>query len=134
MIKKIVKPCFRLNALMFSRFSSANGYYFHYGNQGIPHPEKVAKGGEDAFYADDNLLVVADGVGGWIELGIDSGKYSRELCKHIGKLWTENRELYKKKPKNLIINAAKLTKSEGSRYISIFYLILLSLKKAHAVF
>ena len=30
-----------------------------------PHPEKVARGGEDAYYASENLLIVADGVGGW---------------------------------------------------------------------
>lgn len=77
---------------------------------------------------------MADGVGGWIELGIDSGKYSRELCKKslkiylhlikniiffllnsIGNLWTTNPKNYRKKPKNLIIDSAKLTKSEGSR-------------------
>ena len=33
----------------------------------------------------------------------------------IGNLWTENRAVYKKKPKNLIIKGAKMTKSEGSR-------------------
>jgi len=26
------------------------------------------------------ILAVADGVGGWISYGIDSGKFSRELC------------------------------------------------------
>jgi protein phosphatase PTC7 len=31
----------------------------------IPHPDKVSKGGEDALYANDNILAVADGVGGW---------------------------------------------------------------------
>ena len=30
-----------------------------------PHPDKVYKGGEDAYYASDNLFIVADGVGGW---------------------------------------------------------------------
>jgi len=43
----------------------------------IPHPDKVAKGGEDACYTHENLLAVADGVGGWAEHGIDPGLYSK---------------------------------------------------------
>lgn len=31
----------------------------------IPHPEKMEKGGEDAFYASQRVIAVADGVGGW---------------------------------------------------------------------
>ena len=31
----------------------------------IPHPEKRAKGGEDACFVHDQLLTVTDGVGGW---------------------------------------------------------------------
>ena len=31
----------------------------------IPHIEKRARGGEDAYVSRDDLLVVADGVGGW---------------------------------------------------------------------
>lgn len=50
----------------------------------LPHPAKAAKGGEDAFFiAPDGLsLGVADGVGGWGELGIDAGAYARELMAH----------------------------------------------------
>ena len=43
----------------------------------IPHPEKVHKGGEDAFYVSDQILCVADGVGGWAKYGIDPGFYSK---------------------------------------------------------
>lgn len=50
----------------------------------IPHPSKAAKGGEDAIFVDDNLLVVADGVGGWAQYGVDPGIFSRKLCKLIG--------------------------------------------------
>jgi serine/threonine protein phosphatase PrpC len=47
----------------------------------IPHPAKVDKGGEDAFFiAESGLCVgVADGVGGWAEVGVDPGLYSSEL-------------------------------------------------------
>jgi len=60
----------------------------------IPHPQKAQKGGEDAFLITgspgtlpwlpethaqkdkrgelkDNLVAVADGVGGWVDSGID---------------------------------------------------------------
>ena len=40
--------------------------YFKFGSYMLPHPDKKGKGGEDAFVAAHNLMVVADGVGGWI--------------------------------------------------------------------
>ena len=43
----------------------------------IPHYEKRHKGGEDAYVATDKLIVVADGVGGWGEVGIDPGLFSK---------------------------------------------------------
>jgi protein phosphatase PTC7 len=46
----------------------------------IPHPSKAYRGGEDAFYASEKLLVVADGVGGWNTKGVDPSRYSRFLC------------------------------------------------------
>lgn len=38
------------------------------GATSIPHPQKVDKGGEDAFFIADNKMSigVADGVGGWV--------------------------------------------------------------------
>lgn len=38
---------------------------------------------EDSIYHSNSLLIIADGVGGWKELGIDSGVYSRTLCERI---------------------------------------------------
>ena len=43
----------------------------------IPHYEKRHKGGEDAYVANEKLIVVADGVGGWGEVGIDPGLFSK---------------------------------------------------------
>tara|TARA_A100001015_G_C14919168_1_gene683613 strand:- start:256 stop:1083 length:828 start_codon:yes stop_codon:yes gene_type:complete len=52
-----------------------------------PHPDKIIKGGEDSFFINCNnehtSIGVADGVGGWISEGIDSGLYSRELMSHV---------------------------------------------------
>jgi protein phosphatase PTC7 len=46
-----------------------------------PHPEKAYKGGEDAGFANENLLAVADGVGGWAQSGVDPALYSKNLIK-----------------------------------------------------
>ncbi|KAK3252757.1 hypothetical protein CYMTET_37963 [Cymbomonas tetramitiformis] len=50
----------------------------------IPHPDKKAKGGEDSYFISECgfTVGVADGVGGWAELGVDAGEYSRQLMKH----------------------------------------------------
>lgn len=45
----------------------------------IPHPEKIAKGGEDACFANEYILSAADGVGGWADSGVDPAIYSRKL-------------------------------------------------------
>ena len=53
----------------------------------IPHPDKVATGGEDAHFILDGsdrwAIGVADGVGGWAEVGVDSGVYSRFLMDKV---------------------------------------------------
>lgn len=46
----------------------------------IEHPEKIDRGGEDAFFALPNALGVFDGLGGSMKYGIDSGIYARELA------------------------------------------------------
>ncbi|MCI33790.1 putative protein phosphatase 2C 55-like, partial [Trifolium medium] len=47
----------------------------------LPHPAKVATGGEDAHFicADEQVIGVADGVGGWANVGVDAGLFAREL-------------------------------------------------------
>lgn len=49
----------------------------------IPHPSKVEKGGEDAYFvsADGKALGVADGVGGWSMHGIDPAIYAKSMMK-----------------------------------------------------
>mmetsp|Transcript_9604 Transcript_9604/g.30372 ORF Transcript_9604/g.30372 Transcript_9604/m.30372 type:complete len:261 (+) Transcript_9604:12-794(+) len=46
----------------------------------LPHPDKVATGGEDAWFARGSTFGVFDGVGGWAEQGIDPGLFSRALA------------------------------------------------------
>ncbi|KAL3630315.1 hypothetical protein CASFOL_023299 [Castilleja foliolosa] len=47
----------------------------------MPHPDKETTGGEDAHFicADEQVIGVADGVGGWADVGINAGDYAREL-------------------------------------------------------
>ena len=44
-----------------------------------PHPDKVARGGEDAFFIVPHAFGVADGVGSWGSSGVDPGLYSKQL-------------------------------------------------------
>ena len=49
----------------------------------IPHDDKVHRGGEDAAFANDTILVVADGVGGWALKGINPGLFSETLVQTV---------------------------------------------------
>lgn len=56
----------------------------------IPHPQKVAKGGEDAYYIAERSFGVADGVGGWVCPSYElksSTLHARLLCQQ----WIEPR-------------------------------------------
>ncbi|KAH7445813.1 hypothetical protein KP509_01G025300 [Ceratopteris richardii] len=50
----------------------------------LPHPEKQDTGGEDAYFIchDKQVFGVADGVGGWADMGVDAGEYARQLMSH----------------------------------------------------
>ena len=50
----------------------------------LPHPQKAAKGGEDAFMISPckRVIGVADGVGGWAEMNVDPAIYARGLMHH----------------------------------------------------
>ena len=74
---------------MCSVFSSSHMICPDFARQAvsIPHPDKKATGGEDAHFILDSTdrwaVGVADGVGGWTEIGVDSGIYSRFLMEQV---------------------------------------------------
>ncbi len=66
------------------------------------------KGGEDALFVSKNILLVADGVGGWSRMGIDSGVYARRLVAAVKELLEGERELYFiERPEELAIQAVQ---------------------------
>mmetsp|Transcript_28670 Transcript_28670/g.54920 ORF Transcript_28670/g.54920 Transcript_28670/m.54920 type:complete len:437 (-) Transcript_28670:149-1459(-) len=82
-----------------------------------PHPEKVAKGGEDAWMVSvdeqGGALAVADGVGGYDEYGVDSGLYSKQFMEYASmkNLDQGNMEY---DPSEVIAHAHKLTLLPGA--------------------
>jgi protein phosphatase PTC7 len=52
-----------------------------FGTACFPHPDKADKGGEDSFFAcpATRSFGVADGVGGFAEMGVDPGVFARKL-------------------------------------------------------
>jgi protein phosphatase PTC7 len=58
----------------------------------IPYYKKRDRGGEDAYLISEELLTVADGVGGWNRKGVDPGIFARELTSNV---WSEYYRLRK---------------------------------------
>jgi protein phosphatase PTC7 len=92
--------------LRLSRFFSL---YFEAGVSSMVGPGK--KKGEDAYYTSNDVLAVADGVGGWTLSGIDPSKYAWELMRNV-----ENEEKLAKERNafQILSNAAKQCKETGS--------------------
>ena len=63
-----------------------------FGTANTPHPDKKAKGGEDAFFADPAIgaFGVADGVGGSARQGVDPGIFSRMMLSLCHRHLAEN--------------------------------------------
>ena len=62
----------------------------------------------------ENILAVADGVGGWAESGIDPAIFARRLCENIDKLATKSTEAYIQDPRRLLIDAVQDNHETGS--------------------
>lgn len=62
----------------------------------------------------ENMLCVADGVGGWAESGIDPAIYSKRLCLLIDQLYASGNDRYLYNPKELLVDAVKENQEVGS--------------------
>ncbi|XP_008798754.1 probable protein phosphatase 2C 55 [Phoenix dactylifera] len=96
----------------------------------LPHPDKEETGGEDAhFICDEQAIGVADGVGGWADLGVDAGQYARELMSHsVAAIQEEPKGSIN--PARVLEKAYSSTKAKGS---STACIIALTHQGIHAV-
>ncbi|XP_071692672.1 probable protein phosphatase 2C 80 [Rutidosis leptorrhynchoides] len=97
----------------------------------LPHPDKEATGGEDAHFilVEEQVIGVADGVGGWADVGINAGLYSRSLMSNsVNAIKGQPNEAID--PAHVLAKAHLATKAKGS---STACIIALKEEGLHAV-
>ncbi|KAJ7952974.1 putative Protein phosphatase 2c [Quillaja saponaria] len=85
------------------------------GSSYLPHPDKEETGGEDAHFicTDQQVIGVADGVGGWADVGVDAGKFARELMSNsVRAIQKEGKSFID--PARVLEKAHLTTKAKGS--------------------
>ncbi|PRQ34661.1 putative protein-serine/threonine phosphatase [Rosa chinensis] len=93
---------------------------FCVGTHLIPHPSKVEKGGEDAFFVstyNGGVIAVADGVSGWAEQKVDPSLFPKELMAYASS-FVEDVEV-NDNPQVLIGKAHAATSSIGSATVIV---------------
>ncbi|KAG6737096.1 hypothetical protein POTOM_059912 [Populus tomentosa] len=93
---------------------------FCIGTHLIPHPKKVERGGEDAFFVSDyngGVIAVADGVSGWAEQNVDPSLFPRELMANASCLVGDEEVNYD--PQILIRKAHAATSAVGSATVIV---------------
>ncbi|CAM8912270.1 unnamed protein product [Rhodiola kirilowii] len=81
----------------------------------LPHPDKEETGGEDAHFicVDEQAIGVADGVGGWADVGVNAGLFARELMSHsVNAIHEEPKGSVD--PSRVLEKAHSFTKAKGS--------------------
>ncbi|KAL2966599.1 hypothetical protein AAZX31_16G126700 [Glycine max] len=81
----------------------------------LPHPDKEDTGGEDAHFicTDEQAIGVADGVGGWADVGVNAGLFARELMSHSVRA-IEEEPKNSINPARVLEKAHSCTKAKGS--------------------
>ncbi|XP_062102362.1 probable protein phosphatase 2C 80 isoform X2 [Humulus lupulus] len=97
----------------------------------LPHPDKEDTGGEDAHFicVDEQAIGVADGVGGWADVGVNAGLFARELMSNsVSAIQEEPKGSID--PARVLEKAHSGTKARGS---STACIITLTEKELHAI-
>ncbi|XP_057498694.1 probable protein phosphatase 2C 55 [Actinidia eriantha] len=97
----------------------------------LPHPDKEKTGGEDAHFIceAEQVIGVADGVGGWADVGVNAGDYARELMSNsVDAILDEPKGSID--PARVLEKAHLFTKAKGS---STACIIALTNQSLHAV-
>ncbi|XP_057954258.1 probable protein phosphatase 2C 26 isoform X2 [Malania oleifera] len=93
---------------------------FCVGTHLIPHPRKVERGGEDAFFVSSyngGVIAVADGVSGWAEENVDPALFPKELMANVSCLVGDVEVNYD--PQILLQRAHAATSSIGSATVIV---------------
>lgn len=95
--------------LVESSLVSGQALKLHSGSCYLPHPDKEETGGEDAHFIceDEEVIGVADGVGGWAEVGVNAGLFARQLM-------SNSVSAIQEEPKDAIDPARVLEKAHSS--------------------
>ncbi|GAA0167464.1 hypothetical protein Leryth_002748 [Lithospermum erythrorhizon] len=116
--KRIVVTC---AALDFSdTISKRPELSLSVGTHLIPHPNKVEKGGEDAFFVSNykgGVIAVADGVSGWAEKDVDPARFSRQFITYASTFVEDEEVNYD--PRRLIKKAHAATSCIGSATVIV---------------
>ncbi|KAG5050942.1 hypothetical protein JHK87_003140 [Glycine soja] len=97
----------------------------------LPHPDKEDTGGEDAHFicTDEQAIGVADGVGGWADVGVNAGLFAQELMSHsVRAIQEEPKDSIN--PARVLEKAHSCTKAKGSSTACIIALTNMGL---HAI-
>ncbi|GAB2283108.1 hypothetical protein Dimus_017639 [Dionaea muscipula] len=97
----------------------------------LPHPDKEKTGGEDAHFicVEEHVIGIADGVGGWADVGVDAGEYARRLMSN-SVIAIKEELMGSIDPLKVLEKAHSLTKVRGS---STACIIALSNEVIHAI-
>ncbi|KAG5061091.1 hypothetical protein JHK87_002120 [Glycine soja] len=97
----------------------------------LPHPDKEDTGGEDAHFicTDEQAIGVADGVGGWADVGVNAGLFAPELISNsVRAIQKEPKGSFN--PTRVLEKAHANTKVKGS---STACIVALTEKGLHAI-
>ena len=95
--------------------------YFESASTLNPMYDKRWKLGEDNLLERPNFLCVLDGVGGWVNVLVDSGQLTKEYIRHVADIVGEGLDLSMPLSK-IMDEALAVTKSQGSTTVTMAYL------------